>query len=232
LSSDGEFSNPVNIAINNLGDIFVTDKSNDRIQKFNSSGTFIEEWADSLETRFPGFLKQILLSIPNLMADGIDEISGDRIFVADFTEDNEKIYSIPVQGGNITEFDVSQLFIQPRKIAIDSSNVIYVTDSKDKSISKISDTTGLPLGKIDLKSIDGNGIFPDGIDIDAINQIYVSDKNQSAIFTLNPAGTTVLDTFNATEIFSNQTDKSIDISQDVEHFYITDDDSDEQKSLK
>ena len=236
-TDDGEFSNPVNIAINNLGDIFVTDKSNDRIQKFNSSGTFIEEWADSLETRFPGFLKQILLSIPDLMADGIDEIPGDRIFVADFTEDKEKIYSIPVQGGNITEFDVSQLFIQPRKIAIDSFNVIYVTDSKDKSISKISATTGLPLGKIVLQNIAGNGIdidgiFPHGIDIDAINQIYVSDKNQSAIFTLNPAGTTVLDTFNATEIFSNQTDKSIDISQDVEHFYITDDDSDGAKIIK
>ena len=41
---DGQFSNPKGVAIDSSGNLYVADKNNNRIQKFNSSGGFITKW--------------------------------------------------------------------------------------------------------------------------------------------------------------------------------------------
>ena len=40
-SGDGEFDGPQGISADRLGNVYVADSSNDRIQKFSKSGTFI-----------------------------------------------------------------------------------------------------------------------------------------------------------------------------------------------
>ena len=43
-SGPGEFGDPVDVAVDGTGNVFVTDYNNHRVQKFNSMGTYITEW--------------------------------------------------------------------------------------------------------------------------------------------------------------------------------------------
>jgi hypothetical protein len=45
-SDRGEFEIPHSIAIDSLGNLFVTDSANDRIQKFTSKGTFLMQFGN------------------------------------------------------------------------------------------------------------------------------------------------------------------------------------------
>lgn len=46
-SEDGEFNEPIAIAVDSEGFVYVADCNNDRIQKFDSNGTFIAKWGQS-----------------------------------------------------------------------------------------------------------------------------------------------------------------------------------------
>lgn len=43
-SADGEFSSPIDVALDSDGNIFVTDSGNNRVQKFDSSGAFVSKF--------------------------------------------------------------------------------------------------------------------------------------------------------------------------------------------
>ncbi len=45
---DGQFWEPVSIAVDGLGNVYVADLLNDRIQKFNSDGAYLTQWQSSL----------------------------------------------------------------------------------------------------------------------------------------------------------------------------------------
>jgi len=44
-AGDGQFYYPSNVAVDGLGNVFVADQYDDRIQKFTSDGTFITKWS-------------------------------------------------------------------------------------------------------------------------------------------------------------------------------------------
>jgi DNA-binding beta-propeller fold protein YncE len=47
-TGDGQFRNPFGVAVNpSTGDVFVVDLSNNRVQKFDSSGNFIAKWGSA-----------------------------------------------------------------------------------------------------------------------------------------------------------------------------------------
>ena len=41
---NGQFNRPYDVAVDNLGNVYVADTYNDRIQKFTSDGTFLASW--------------------------------------------------------------------------------------------------------------------------------------------------------------------------------------------
>jgi DNA-binding beta-propeller fold protein YncE len=43
-TGDGQFNSPASLAIDSSGNVLVADEGNNRIQMFNSNGTFISEW--------------------------------------------------------------------------------------------------------------------------------------------------------------------------------------------
>src|SRR5437016_13439224 len=43
-SGDGQFSNPIAVAVDGSGHVFVADSDNVRIQKFTNTGTFLTKW--------------------------------------------------------------------------------------------------------------------------------------------------------------------------------------------
>ena len=43
-AGDGQFNNPYGVAVDDSGNVYVSDSSNQRVQKFDSSGNFITKW--------------------------------------------------------------------------------------------------------------------------------------------------------------------------------------------
>ena len=43
-SGDGQFSKPEHVNIDSSGNVYVVDRGNDRIKKFNENGAFIKQW--------------------------------------------------------------------------------------------------------------------------------------------------------------------------------------------
>ena len=75
-AGDGEFQNPVGVAVASDGSVYVADSWNDRIQKFTSEGVFVSE----LGTEGAGDWE---FQHPN----GVAVASDDSVYVAD-TENN------------------------------------------------------------------------------------------------------------------------------------------------
>src|SRR5919106_1489484 len=46
-SGDGQFDNPNGIAVDSIGNVYVADAANRRIQKFDSNGNFLLKWGTS-----------------------------------------------------------------------------------------------------------------------------------------------------------------------------------------
>jgi len=43
-TGDGQFNQPFGVGVDGSGNVYVVDRKNDRIQKFDSSGNFITKW--------------------------------------------------------------------------------------------------------------------------------------------------------------------------------------------
>src|SRR5688572_19973991 len=46
-SDNGQFVQPIGVAVDGLGNVYVADTSSDRIQKFSSTGQFITKWGST-----------------------------------------------------------------------------------------------------------------------------------------------------------------------------------------
>ncbi|MGA9154833.1 MAG: SBBP repeat-containing protein [Candidatus Nitrosopolaris sp.] len=48
LTGNGKLNVPTGFAVDSAGNIYVADSGNDRIQKFDSNGTFITKWGATI----------------------------------------------------------------------------------------------------------------------------------------------------------------------------------------
>ena len=130
----GEFNGSIALAIDSSGNVYVSDQSNSRIQKFDSSGVFLLEWG------------------------GLPTGSGDGEF--NFTFDvaidaSDNLYVVDIFNQGIQKFDTSGnfllkwgsygtgdgQFVNPVGVAVDASgDNVYVTDFQNHRIQKFDDT--------------------------------------------------------------------------------------------
>jgi tripartite motif-containing protein 71 len=176
---DGQFDHPFGVTTDASGNIYVADAYNHQIQKFNSSGVFITRWGGF------GTSGNGTFNVPYDVA--IDNI-GD-VYVVDGLDRVQKFSSTGVfknQWGG-TGSGNTQLN-QPRGIAIDASNMVYVVDMNNHRVVKFNSTGGfitkwgtLGIGTSNLK-------YPEGIAIDGAGDVYVADTGNSRIQVFSNTG--------------------------------------------
>jgi sugar lactone lactonase YvrE len=110
-SGEGKFSQPLDLAIDSSGNVYVTDFTGigNQIQKFTANGTFITSWGNL------GFGNGRFTNPAGIAID-----SSGNVYVSD----NNRVQKFDSNGKFITNWTVSS----PFGIAVDSGGKVYVID--------------------------------------------------------------------------------------------------------
>lgn len=202
--STAQFDDPRMITVDLSGNVYVTDRSNHAIRKITPSGVVstLAGGNPSLLNTTGGFADGTGIDAEFALPRGITVDSSGNLYVTD--TNNHAIRKITpngevttLAGGSIGSTDGiggNAKFTWPRGITIDSSDNLYVCDSHNHKIRKITpngdvttiagSTQGFANGSVNIAKFS----FPQGIAIDDSDNLYISDTNNDKIRKITPNG--------------------------------------------
>ena len=187
-----KFNYPEGIAVDNLGNLFIADSGNNRIRKITSSG-FVTTLAGS--DNF-GFADGNGSSAKFWTPCGIALDSNGAIIVAE--KQNNRVRKVLQNGdvstiagngtsGSTNGIGTAAQFRNPFDVAIDVAGDIYVADSGNNRIRKITTTSvvttlaGSTSGYLDGIGTSAKFNYPIGISVATDGKVYVSESGGSKI---------------------------------------------------
>jgi DNA-binding beta-propeller fold protein YncE len=197
VGSDAKFDDPVSIASDAAGNLYVADFGNHRIRKITPAGE-----VSTLAGGEEGFADDIGINAKFYRPSGIAIGAAGHLYVAEFG--NHRIRKITPAGevstlaggeeGFADGIGGDAMFSYPSDIAIDAAGNLYVADTVNDSIRKItpagevSTLAGGERGFADGIENDAKFDRPYGIAIDAAGHLYVADRDNHRIRKITPAG--------------------------------------------
>lgn len=134
---EGEFDSPTNIAIDSEDNIYIVDYGFEKIQKFSNDGLYLHSWGSegSQDGQFSRPLGIAINSEDDVYVLDEGSIEGEKYSrVQKFSSDGIFILKWGSYGTGDGQF------LSPSSIAIDSSDVIHITDYKSEFLQKFSKT--------------------------------------------------------------------------------------------
>jgi sugar lactone lactonase YvrE len=196
-NSTARFNNPIGLAFDAAGNLYVADKFNSAIRKMSPSGT---NWVvTTVSAAFNDPRGVALDGAGNLyVADTVDETIRKLTPVGDAWELTTIAGTKGTAGTNDGGGNVA-LFFYPKHLVVDSATNLYVTDTLNYTIRKLTPAGGLwkvttIAGQAGVPGAnDGTGTaaqfeFPEGLALDGAGNIYVADTYNFTIRELAPAG--------------------------------------------
>ena len=196
-SSPVEFSDPKGVAVGPTGILYVADTDNHVIRCIAEDG----QVTTLAGTGIAGFVDGAAATCEFFSPTSVAVDSTGTVYVAD--SGNNRIRTIrdsvvTTLAGTSTAGHLdgpSALFHTPRGVAVDGSGTVYVADSENNSIRKITKDghTSTVAGTGNYGSQDGNGptatfSAPQGIAIDATGVLYVADSGCNKIRKIDANG--------------------------------------------
>ena len=191
IGREAQFCSPQDITADSAGNLYVADTNNHRIRKISPAGA-VSTLAGSTQGYFDATGTNAQFSTPR----GIAADTAGNIYVADFH--NNRIRKISPAGevstfagstqGRFDSVGPNAKFYQPQGITADAAGNLYVADSYNHLIRKIS-----PLGEVSTIAgdvtqghVDGIGLntrfnLPQGLAIDAAGNLHVADSSNHRI---------------------------------------------------
>jgi len=208
------FDSPMGVATDLTGNVYVADYENHLIRKINPAG-MVSTIAG--KAGIPGFTDGVDTAARFNLPEALAVDATGNIYVAD--AGNDAIRKITPDGtvttlagngsaGSANGTGKSASFNSPFGIAVDGSGNVYVSDSGNNLIRKITPdgtvSTFAGSGKKGAANGTGSGAAfntPAGLVVDATGNVYVSDENNNQIRKIAPSG--------AVTIFANKNNKII-----------------------
>lgn len=179
--SEDSMKDPYGVAVNSLGNIYVSDAGKDRVLIFDVDGNLLAKWdkKGSGEGEF------------NTMGFGGLAIDiNDNVFVVD--NENHRIQKFDKDGNFILQWGSEGTedgqFVRAIGIAVDADGNVYVTDDGNPFVQKF-DNDGNFLMKFGGEG-NGGGKFKHatGIAVDAQGNIFVADYETKYVQKFDPSG--------------------------------------------
>ena len=196
IGANARFRNPWGVAVDDAGNVFVADMSNDTIRKITPTGV-VSTLAG--QAGISGSLNGVGASAQfnNPFALVVD--SADNIYVADSANDTIRkitpsgavstLAGLPGNAGSTDGNGNDARFWNPQGLAVGDSGNIYVADTGNNTIRKIT-----PMGVVTTLAglagasgtTDGNGKdarfnSPGGVAVENTGNIYVADTNNHTV---------------------------------------------------
>jgi sugar lactone lactonase YvrE len=202
LGSLARFNAPYGIAVSGTGSVYIADSQNHTIRLMATDGT-VSTYAGTpgLAGQSNGSLSAALFNQPNglaLAADG-------TLFVADYGNScirvigpNALVSTLAGMAGVVGYIDATgtaAIFNQPVGIALDASGNLWVTDTHNNAVRRIT-----PAGVVKAMAgsgyagnVDGTGViaqfyWPCGITVTASGNLVVADTYNHILRNVTPAG--------------------------------------------
>jgi prepilin-type N-terminal cleavage/methylation domain-containing protein len=198
--TSAQFNNPNGITVDSSGIIYIADFSNHRIRKITAGGT-VSTLAGSGGTGFAdGTGTSAVFNYPH----GVAVDTSGNVYVAD--QSNQRIRKITA-GGVVTTLagsggqgfadgtGTSAAFNYPAGITVDASGNVYVADTNNYRIRKITSSGVVTTlaGSGVSGFADGTGIAaqffnPTGVAVDSSGNVYVADAQNNRIRKITSSG--------------------------------------------
>lgn len=166
----GEISFPVGMTVDNVGYIYVTEFTGNRVQKFAPDGTSVLTW-NGTESSIPAFRNPVGINVTpdgNLVVTDWGPGSGQRVLL--FTDTGALVQTY-AQGHGTGDGQ----FIQPSGVAVDGSGNIYVVDRGNHRVQKFAPDGTLLVVWGTMGNGPGEFYDPWDIAVDGLGNIFVSD---------------------------------------------------------
>jgi tripartite motif-containing protein 71 len=214
-TGDGQFSGPEGIAVDSVGNVYVADTGNNRVQKFTSNGDYITQWGSfspygiAIDSGDNVYVTGSVVSKFTSSGTLLTQWGTGGIYIA--IDSNNNIYLI--YNYQVQKFTSSGTFItqwggggtgngkfvnSPGCIAIDSNDNIYVSDDLGNLTFRIQKFTSSGVYITQWETGGGSDIYHlTGIAVDSNDHLLVTDwgyigagaidYTQVTIFTLSGA---------------------------------------------
>jgi sugar lactone lactonase YvrE len=190
--SAARFSNPIGVAVDRAGNVYVGDNLNHTIRKITPAGVVTTLAGSAGQTgSADGTGSAARFSYPN----GVAVDSATNVYVAD--TGNFTIRKITPDGTVTTLTGASAAGLSyPAGVAVDSATNVYVADTGNQTIRKITPggaVTTLAGGSGQAGSADGSGSAaqfwgPKDVAVDSAGNVYVADYFNHIIRKITPSG--------------------------------------------
>ena len=172
--TSADLNEPNSIAIDDLGQAWVSNNGSNSITEFSASG--------AVKSGLTGYTGNGLLNPDNIAIDSSDNVWVTNYYannVSEFTNAGAAAANSPFTGGGLNT---------PYGIAIDGYNDVWVTNASSNSVTELN-SAGTPLALYNNST--GTGLhmnIPYSIAIDGSHHVWIASKNNSSIAELTVSG--------------------------------------------
>jgi tripartite motif-containing protein 71 len=172
---------PSRIAVDQAGDVYVTDPGSDSVEKLSTAGKLLARWGGKRRSHQPGqFFNPLGIALD--LQGNVYVVDSGNNRIQKFSPGGKLLLHWGSHGKGRGQLD------QPFAIVVDRQGMIYVSDANNNRIQKFS-PKGRSLAVWGRKgAAPGEFNGPSGLALDAAGKLYVADAINNRIQKFSPSG--------------------------------------------